>query len=139
MHTTTRTLLSRRSGAGFTLLELLVVIAIIGVLGAIVGLNLIGAAERAKVSATKTTMKGVQQGLKAYFVQYSAYPPTNMPNGATGLQHLVNLKFITGFEDGWGRPLDYYSPTASFLYEIWSLGPDGLPTTDDDIQFVPEP
>lgn len=123
-----------RARAGFTLLELLVVIAIIGVLGAIVGLNLIGAANRAKVSATKTTMKGVQQGLKAYYVQYSAYPTTQM-----GLQHLVDLKFITGFNDGWDRPLDYYSPTANFPFEIWSLGEDGIPQTDDDIQFVPEP
>lgn len=131
--------LRRPARAGFTLLELLVVIAIIGVLGAIVGLNLIGAADRAKTSATKTTMKGVQAGLRAYYVQYSAYPPTYLPSGASGLQHLVDMKFITGFNDGWDRPLDYYSPTPEFPFEIWSLGSDGTAQTDDDIRFVPEP
>ncbi len=122
---------ARRRRDAFTLLELLVVIAIIGVLGAIVGLNLIGAADRAKASATRTTMKGVQAGLKAYYVQYSAYPTSQM-----GLQHLVAMQFITGFNDGWGRPLDYYSPTQTAAYELWSLGADGAPQTADDIQFT---
>ncbi len=122
-----------RSVPGFTLLELMIVIVIIGVLGAIVGLNFIGAADRAKRAATDAAMKNIQAGLKMYRAQYNIYPP-----GEIGLQGLVDLRIIEGFNDSWGRPMDYYSPTQTAAYELISYGEDGMYGTPDDIRKTPE-
>lgn len=129
------TLISRTAARGFTVLELMIVLVIIGVLAGIVGLNLLGAADRAKISATQTSMKTIQAALKMYRVENNVYPPTNF-----GLLVLVGrygqLSSIP--KDSWGHEFEYFSPTQLFEYELLSAGPDGQFQTPDDIRLVPE-
>lgn len=124
--------LIRRTAPGFTLLELMIVIVIIGVLGAIVGLNLVGAAERAKRDASIASMRTIQQALKMYHARYSAYPPTVM-----GFQTLVNENILASIpKDGWDRPFEYYSPGPNSFYLIVSYGADGVPDGEPDIYWT---
>lgn len=122
--------------AGFTLLELMFVIIIIGVLGAIVGFNMIGAADRAKEAATRTSMDIVKKALNTYKATYNVYP-----DSIGGLQLLVQDRLLEKQPaDGWNRPLEYYSPTQDFPngFELLSAGPDGVSGTADDIRVTPE-
>lgn len=126
--------LTRRTRTGFTLLELMIVIIIIGVLGAVVGLNLIGAADKAKKDATITSMRAIQQGLKMYHARYSAYPPTNL-----GFQALLSQNIIqSSFKDGWGNQFDYLcpSPVTNSTYAIISYGSDGREGGEEDIYWT---
>jgi len=56
----------KKRNAGFTLIELLVVITIIAILGAVVAPKLFGHSARAKVSAAKAQMEGLQTAVDSY-------------------------------------------------------------------------
>ncbi|MBL8746115.1 MAG: type II secretion system protein GspG [Phycisphaerae bacterium] len=125
-----------RRAPGFSLLELMFVIIIIGVLASVVGYNLLGAADRAKQSATLTSMDIVKKALNTYRATYNVYPDVQ-----SGLQVLVTDKLIEKFpKDGWQRDLEYYSPTPSFPngFELISAGPDMVSGTADDIRVTPD-
>lgn len=126
-----------RRASGFTLLELMTVLVIIAVLGAIVGFNLIGAADNAKKQATEASMKTIKAALTQYRVQYNSYPPTG-----TGLQTLVQERMLSDTpKDGWGRDFEYYSPTQRFPngFELISAGVDQQFSTPDDLLAEPDP
>lgn len=126
--------LTRPARPGFTLLELMIVIIIIGVLGAVVGLNLIGAADKAKKDATIQSMRTLQQGLKMYHARYSAYPPRDL-----GFQALISENIIQSPpKDGWGNQFDYLcpSPVTNSFYAIISYGSDGREGGEEDIYWT---
>jgi general secretion pathway protein G len=121
---------------GFTIIELMFVILIIAIIGGIVAYNFVGAADKAKASATQASMKTVKGALSQYRAQYNSYPPT-----ALGLNALVLDKLLTAMpQDSWGKDFDYYSPTSSQPsgYELISYGGDGQPNTADDIRVTPD-
>ena len=122
---------SRRSTnarRGFSLLELTLVLVILGVLGAVAAVNVLGAGERAKESATKTSMRTVRSQIEAYQLQNNAYPTT--------LQTLVDGRFLEAksIKDSWGNAFIYRAPGyGGNPFELYSQGADGEGGTDDDI------
>lgn len=119
-----------RTGApGFSLLELMLVIAIIGILMAIVAVNVLGAGDRAKRTATVASLRTIKNVMGEYILKYSSPPPT--------LDTLVQLKYLDPdfkLEDGWKRPF-IYNPRGldkDHPYTLGSGGPDST-TTDDDV------
>lgn len=119
---------------GFTILELMVVIVIMGVLGGILTINLVGAADKAKIAATKTSMKTVKSALAMYRTEYAEYPPT----GSLELLRAENM-ITKEMVDSWGVLFDYYSPTQNSAFAIISAGPDKQFETDDDIWMEADP
>lgn len=124
-----------RAGAGvrgFSLLELMLVLAIIGVLMAVVSINVLSSGTKAKVKATQASMSTIQTALTSYNLEYSAFPPT--------LESLKAVKLIDQnkpFEDGWQRPL-VYDPrgrNADQPYVLASPGPNGTMGDEDDIDL----
>lgn len=121
----------RRAAPGFSLIELTLVVVILGVLMAVVAVNVMGQGEKAKRRATEASMTVIQQTLETYHLEYSAYPPS-----------LELLRQLDGFlqknkpiEDGWKRKYDYRTPGVSHPYELRSMGGDGEPGTADDIDI----
>ncbi len=81
---------------GFSLIELLVVISIIGVLTAVLMMNLVGARERARDSQKIQDLNNLKSALRMYYNDNQSYPPT-----ATGKSIIVGIGF-TGYAAGLG-------------------------------------
>ena len=124
--------ISRR---GFTLLEMMLVMLLIGGLTAIVvAINFIGQAEQARIDLTIVKMRTLNQQLQSYSFRHGSFPTTD-----EGLNALVSGGYVEEamLSDEWGNPFGYYSPTgnAAQPYDLISDGPDGEPSTEDDIDI----
>lgn len=65
---------------GFTLIELLVVVAIIGVLTAVLLVNLVGIRERAADTKLKSDLRQLKTALRIYYNDNQAYPADSNGN-----------------------------------------------------------
>lgn len=118
--------------AGFTLIEILVVVFIIGLLATIVGVNVIGQSDKARVTKAQADLKQLEQALHLYKLDNGIYPTSEQ-----GLQALVQKPttgpqprkynaegYIQKFpEDPWGNPYIYLSDGQKFVLKC--LGADG--------------
>ncbi len=125
---------------GFTLIELLLVLVILGTLAAIVVPQLAGEGKEAKITATKATLRNIENALDRYEQHNDAYPATDL-----GLDALVtaptdkpNWKgpyLKTAPKDAWNNPFSYRCPGEknTKTFDLWSGGPDGQQGGGDDI------
>ena len=126
---------SFKRSEGFSFIEIMVVIIILGLLSSIVGVYLFDAAEKAKVDATKTQIRGIETALDLYRLHNSKYPSSEQ-----GLKALLNKPelgvipknwngpYLRGNylpKDGWGNKYNYISLNGK-SFEIISLGADGI-------------
>lgn len=124
---------SRRTKArpGFSLLELTLVLAIIGILVAMVAVNISGAGDRARTKTTKAALEVIGSTLKQYHLDYSAYPAS--------LEVLVTAKFLDAsksLKDAWDSPFEYQPrPSGNEKFTLFSSGGDKTPSTEDDIPY----
>lgn len=126
--------------AAMTLIEIMIVIAILGLLAAIVGVNVIGSLQEGRIGAAKSQIKSFETGLKLYNKDCGKYPST-----AEGLNGLIAkpgncprwkpyLEQSTIPLDPWGNPYEYFFPgTHGQELEIISKGPDQALNTQDDV------
>lgn len=133
-----RTRTRRRAVAGFTLVELMVVVAIIGLLAAVVTVNVMGQAGEAKKERVKADMKNIGTALDLYKLACGSYPDSieglwEAPGG----NHARKWKgpYLSPDQvppmDPWGNKYDYTKTGSS--YEIKSMGADGAGGgTDED-------
>ena len=119
---------------GFTLVELMVVIVILGLLAAIVAINVIPFGDRARVTKAKADIDAITTGLESYRLAIGTYPSTS-----DGLQALVTqpagLSDPSAYQKGgyikklpkdpWQHPYLYSSPGQHGPFDVWSLGADG--------------
>jgi general secretion pathway protein G len=128
---------------GFTLLEIIVVIGILSILATLVITNLTKSLENSRISVSKLFVsESMKTALTTYKIQMGDYPSTE-----EGLNALVAAPaskadrwqgpYIDGKMplDPWGHPYQYrYPGTKNKIgYDLWSMGPDGVDGTDDDI------
>lgn len=131
----------KRSRSAFTMVELLLVLVILATLAAIVVPKFAGRTEKAKITATKTEISGVESALDAFEVDNGYYP-----QGQNGLDSLFNqpsdAKNWNGpylkkpiINDAWGNPYFYECPGQRNAngYDLYSSGPDGQAGSADDI------
>ena len=124
---------------GMTFLEILVVMVILALIAGIVGTQLLGEAEKAKVDATRIQIRSLQSALDLYRLHNSTYPSSeqglgalisrpqvgNIPDGWQG--PYLTSRSLPG--DGWGNPFVYSAESAGFT--IRSLGADGTEGGND--------
>jgi general secretion pathway protein G len=119
-----------RRVAGFTLIELMVVIVIIGMLLALVGPRLLGAADDAKLTTARAQISNFKQALDMYKLKVGKYPTT-----AEGLSALISNSAGRNFlnqdnlpKDPWDNDYEYTCPgTQGHDFEIVCYGEDGAP------------
>jgi general secretion pathway protein G len=124
----------RKPNRGFTLIELLVVLVIIGVLGALVVPNLFSGLDDARMTAARTDINTVMQGLKRYKLDNQRFPSTEQ-----GLDALIKKPAANPVppnwkpyldklpSDPWGKPYQYLNPGVRGEIDVFSLGADGQP------------
>lgn len=132
---------------GFTLIEIMLVVVIIGILAAVIGPKLSGKTKTAQVSATKSSIKGLETALGMFEVKAGRFPSTD-----EGLESLITKPSDLS-DDEWDGPYikDKSVPLDAFKeefiyrqpgelneeYDIVSKGPDKREGTDDDITNAP--
>jgi general secretion pathway protein G len=134
----------KRRRGGFTLMEVLLVMAILVVLASLAAVNISSARRTSKINAARSQVGMFSTPLQMYELAIETYPTTQQ-----GLESLRSapgdLPDATKWQgpyldkpipvDPWGRPYQYTSPGEHNpdTYDLWSLGPDGVSGTDDDI------
>lgn len=133
---------TRSRQKGFTLLEVMVVIVILGILASMVVPNLMGNKDKADQQKAVSDIVALENALDMYKLDNGVYPSTEQ-----GLDALVQKPSISPEprnyrEDGYVKRLpqdpwrnDYLllSPGENGKIDIFSMGPDGQPGTEDDI------
>ncbi|MBI5367808.1 MAG: type II secretion system major pseudopilin GspG [Planctomycetes bacterium] len=120
-----------RSAGGFTLLEVMVVVVILGVLATITVTALASRAAKAKVEICKTKLKGVEEAIELYKLDYGKYPDkmedlSNPPAKKNGEKPDSYLRGAETPTDPWGNDFKYAKPGAGGKpFEVRSLGADG--------------
>ena len=138
--------LKRAATAAFTLVEMVIVIAIIGILATAVIVNVGGATDDAKYRVAQMGIDQLKQALASYEGNNNSRPPT----AEQGLMALVErptsepipqrwrvyVDDVDRLEDPWGNPYQYQIPperSRGKAYDIFSFGPDGVKSDEDDI------
>jgi general secretion pathway protein G len=144
--------------AGFTLIEILLVIVILLLLASALVVFLLPQQEGAERNTTRLLLNQVSQALDTYRLNVGRYP-SEEDGGLNALLVKPNfenprlsdrwngpyLKPGTRIEDPWGQTLRYElverlgdEPVSGPPYKLYSVGPDGQPETEDDVQLVRE-
>jgi general secretion pathway protein G len=141
MTTDARTQRLRRR-AGFTLIEIMLVLGIISLLLGLAVYQLGGAFGGAKDVAARANIQTLRTALMNYSIQANRFPtteqglkalavkPTNPPLPKRWSKFLPEIPL-----DPWDHEFQYRYPGVKNpdSYDIFSMGEDGLPDTEDDI------
>lgn len=121
---------------GFTLIEIMVVMVIIAILGALIGPQILGRVDDARVTKAAADIRTLGTALDLYRMDNFRYPTTEQ-----GLEALIRRPAdpsIRNWKDGgyvqklskdpWGNDYQYLSPgLRGGAYDLYSLGADGEP------------
>lgn len=127
---------------GFTLIEVMVVIVIIALMAAVVGPQILGQQDSAKIKKAAIDIQQLESAVAMYKVTTNLLPTTEQ-----GLQALVEAPTIEPIprnypddgmikslpQDPWGNDYVLIQPGELGKFDIYSFGPDGVENTEDDI------
>jgi general secretion pathway protein G len=123
---------ARRKRAGFTLVELMVVIVIIGLLAAVVAINVLPSQDRAMVGKAKADISTLEQAIETYRLDNLDFPAdlqalVAAPAGLTNPERYRPGGYVRRLpEDPWGNPYGYRRQSAhGGQFDVFSLGADG--------------
>lgn len=140
---------------GFTLIEILLVITIILMLAAALVVYVLPQQKGAEKNTTRLLLNQVQSALDTYRLNIGSYPTEEQGGlGALLIKPTFEneklgdkwqgpyLKPGTKLEDAWGNQIRYElvdktvnTDPGAPDYKLYSVGPDGIPDTDDDIKL----
>lgn len=113
--------------AGVSLVEMMVVIVIIGLVTAIVVINVLPSQDVARVEKARVDISRIEQALELFRLEHARYPAMDQ-----GLEALVATSdtrreaYIRRLpNDPWGRPYLYVIPGSRGAYDLYTLGADG--------------
>ena len=127
----------RNRERGFTLIEIMVVVMIIGMLSAVVGVQLFNRYEKAKRKAAMIQIRQLQAALANYRLDNNRFPTTEQglqalvekPNSEPSPRNYPQGGYLDSKKvplDPWGDPYVYFSPGVNGEeYTIESYAADG--------------
>jgi len=120
--------------AGFTMLEVMAVIVIIGLLAGVVAINVVGRIDKARVTATKASLKTLHNAVTQFKLDTGRYPSEEAgllelieePTDVTGWNPGGYLETTDIPKDAWGYEFYYERyPESGKPFVIISFGADG--------------
>jgi general secretion pathway protein G len=115
--------------AGFTLIEIMVVIAIIGLIASMVAVNVTSHLEEARLETARVSVGQIYDAARMYYVKRGCVP--NMQDLIDPPPELEGFTRIP--RDPWDSPYVIRPGDTPTSWEVLSLGPDRMESTDDDI------
>ena len=112
----------------FSLVEIMVVLVIIGLLAALVTINVRGYLATAKVNAARADLATLATSLESFYLAHDRYPTSDEGLGVlTRSTSRLTEPLLTRLPpDPWGRAYVYNQPGRDGQpYEVMSLGADG--------------
>jgi general secretion pathway protein G len=137
----------RVSRLGFTLMEMLIVLTIIALLMGMVIFQVSDLSGGAKATKAKADLLAFKEMLAGYELDNGMLPTTEQGIKALWAKPTVepipprwHKKLDEETLDPWGHPYQYRYPGKKNpdKYDVYSMGEDGLPDTDDDIGNWPD-
>jgi general secretion pathway protein G len=137
----------RVSNRGFTLMEMLIVLTIIALLMGMVIFNIGDFGDTAKREKAQTDILGFKEMLAGYQLESGTLPTTDQGIKALWTKPTVepipdHWRAMLESEtlDPWGHAYIYRNPGKHNpgKYDVFSMGEDGQPDTDDDIGNWPD-
>jgi len=135
----------QRSPQGFTLVEVMVVLFILLVIASVGVVSVQSYLASARIKAAELFIKTMKTPLDTFALDIGRYPTTEEGLGAllSPPSTLVDPskwagpymeETVSGI-DPWSSPYQYAYPGShsATRYDLWSIGPDGISDTDDDI------
>ena len=119
--------------AGVTLVEMMVVIVIIGLVTAIVVINVLPAQDTARLEKARADIRVLEQALELYRLDRARYPSVEEglnallrpPQNASAPVATTRESYIRRLpNDPWGQPYHYSVPGKNGAYDLYSLGAD---------------
>ncbi len=131
----------KRQSVGFTLVELLIVVTILGILVAMVVPRLAGRTEQARRARAEADVRGnLALALDLFEADTGSYPTTSqglaaLKSAPSGVENWRGPYVKREPIDPWGRLYRYAYPATHELqdYDLFSMGPDGVEGTADDV------
>ena len=134
----------RARRAGFTLMEVLLVLAILVILGSLAAVSFRGVISDADTKAAKSQVGLFKPGVEVYQLTFKQYPPSLealvQPPPEVDQdkwQKIIAPSFPSGTlpKDPWNNDYRFAAPGTHNPngYDIWSMGPDGVDGTPDDV------
>lgn len=128
--------------SGFSLIEVMVVLLIIGIMASMVAPQILGNQEEAQLKKAAIDIQQLENAMERYKLRNNSFPTTEQ-----GLEALVSAPTIDpiprnypqeGFikrlpQDPWGNEYQLLSPGEMGTFDIFTVGPDLEPGTEDDI------
>ena len=111
----------------FTLIEIMIVVVIIGMLAALVGPNIIGNLDKAKVKNTKAQLVNLKSAVQQFYFDMSAYPnrlEDLITNPGDDKWDGPYIESKTVPKDNWDNGFQYNCPGDGQPFDIISLGAD---------------
>lgn len=139
-HLTHRVARCMKYQPGFTLIEILVVVVILSILAAVIVPNVIDKPAEARIAKAQSDISALVTALDMYKLDNHVYPTTDQglqalltpPSDDTAAANWRSGGYIKKLQqDPWGREYQYLSPGARSAVDLYSLGPDGVPSDDD--------
>lgn len=135
----------RRGREGFTLVEVLLVLVILLIIASLAATAIIPRQRQAYINTARIQVQQFDKQLQTYYLDMNEFPstgqgldaliipPSDASNPDAWAGPYIDAKAVP--LDPWQRPYQYqypgqYNPDKP---DIWSLGPDGLDGTEDDI------
>jgi prepilin-type N-terminal cleavage/methylation domain-containing protein len=116
---------------GFTLVEVLIVIVVAAVLVGIL-FGMMSAVQSARITDTEGRVLLIGQSVAAFHRTQGRLPATL---DELAPKTLDQPRWMDGgrFVDGWDHPIRYSVTGGAF--RVWSMGPDGVSDTADDLRY----
>ena len=115
--------------AGVTLVEMMVVIVIIGLVTAIVVINVLPSQDTARVEKARADIRLIEQALELYRLDQARYPTVEQGLAAltqAGEGSARREAYVRRLpDDPWGRPYQYVAPGQHGVFDLFTLGADG--------------